>query len=197
MTPIRYPDDESVDEITARFLLAAPTGPMPVLYGFRYDGTSIRAECAQVDLSRDRGAHDPNPIHVQAAKLRISLGPGVFGFGFVFAVFADQLDDRAENRHIPPQVRTAAQRLPGAGDLVAAATIDATGRQWWAVVPRHVPGLEPVLLRIPATAPTDWQLPGSLDASLWTAALALDDANHTDLLRLRASTTQPKGGSTR
>lgn len=185
MTAIRYPDDESVAEITARYLLAMPAGLLPMLYGFRFDGTNIDTDCVRVDLNRDRAPGAPNPIHVQAAHLRTVLGPGMFGFGFVFPVFADQLDARARNRHIPAPVRLAAERLPAAEDLIAAATMDATGRQWWAVVPRHAPGLEPVLLRIAAVARADWRIPESLDASLWTAALALDDANHEDLLRLR------------
>lgn len=184
MTEIHYPDAESVDEITARYLLSMPTGLMPLLYGFRYDGESIDADCATVDLSGDRSDRDPNPIHLQAARLRKTLGPDMFGFGFVFVVFADQLDDRAENGHIPPQVRTAAGELPGTDDLIAAVTIDATGRQWWAVVPRHLPDLDPVRLHIPATPPEEWRIPETLDASLWTAALALDKSNRKHLLGL-------------
>lgn len=187
MSAIRYPDDESVAEITARYLLAMPTGLLPMLYGFRFDGATIHSDCVAVDLSRDRAAGEPNPIHVKAAQLRTVLGPGMFGFGFAFPVFADQLDARACNRHIPAPVRTAAGQLPAADDLIAAATIDATGRQWWAVAPRHVPGLEPVLLRLPAVPAEDWRLPESLDASLWTAALALDESNHAALLRLRTT----------
>ncbi|WP_328398093.1 hypothetical protein [Nocardia sp. NBC_00416] len=196
MTPIRYPDDESVEEITARYLLSVATEPLPVLYGFHYDGATVHAECVRVDFSRDRGPDEPNPIHVHAAKLRTVLGPGMFGFGFVFVVFADQLAYRPANRHIPQQVRRAAERLPGATDLLVAATIDATGRQWWAVAPRHLPELDPVCLRLPALDPADWSLPESLDSSLWTAALALDDANHAPLLRLR-SAAPPCTGSTR
>lgn len=195
MSTIRYPDDDSVAEITARYLLSLPAATLPVLYGFRFDGTAIHTDCAGVDLSQDRTSGEPNPIHVQAARLRTALGPGIFGFGFAFPVFADQLDISARNRHIPAPVRAAAERLPAVDDLIAAATIDATGRQWWAVIPQHLPGLEPVLLRFPAIAPQDWRLPESLDASLWTAALALDESNHAHLLRLR--TTQPDGGPSR
>lgn len=130
MSTIRYPDDESVAEITARYLLSLPISTLPVLYGFRFDGTAIHTDCAGVDLDRDRAAGTPNPIHVQAAHLRTVLGPGVFGFGFAFPVFADQLDGSARNRHIPAPVLTAAERLPAVDDLIAAATIDAIGRQW-------------------------------------------------------------------
>ncbi|NUP26486.1 MAG: hypothetical protein HOQ44_07290 [Nocardia sp.] len=196
MSAIAYPDDESVAEITARYLLAVPAWLLPLLYGFRFDGTVVHTECVGVVLDRDRAAGEPNPLHVQAAHLRSLLGPGMFGFGFTFPVFADQLDSRARNRHIPEPVRIAAERLPTVDDLIVAATIDATGRQWWAVVPRHMPELAPILLRVPAVAPADWRLPGSLEASLWTAALALDDANHADLLRLRSTSPQPDSGST-
>ncbi|MGW1741492.1 hypothetical protein ACWCPQ_22110 [Nocardia sp. NPDC001965] len=196
MSAIRYPDDESVAEITAHYLLAMPVPLLPLLYGFRYDGTVVHTDCVGVDLDRDRAAGEPNPLHVQAANLRTLLGPGMFGFGFAFPVFADQLDSRARNRHIPEPVRIAAGRLPGSNDLIVAATIDATGRQWWAAIPQHMPELAPVLLRVPAVAPADWRLPESLDASLWTAALALDDANHTHLLRLRSTSPQPDGDST-
>lgn len=184
MTEIRYPDAQSVDEITARYLLSMPTELMPLLYGFRYDGESIDADCATVDLSGSRSDQEPNPIHLQAARLRTTLGPDMFGFGFVFVVFADQLDDREENGHIPSQIRTAAAQLPGADDLIAAVTIDATGRQWWAVVPRHLPDLDPIRLHIPATAPEHWRIPETLDASLWTAALALDKSNRKYLFGL-------------
>ena len=186
MTHIRYPDHESVAEITARYLLAPQVQPVPLLYGFHYDGASIRAGCVPVDLSGQRADHEPNPLHVQAAALRTALDPGMFGFGFVFVVFADQVACRPENRHIPQQVRIAAAQLPVA-DLLVAVTMDAVSRQWWAVVPRHLPELEPVCLHVPAAAPEDWQLPDSLEASLWTAALALDESNHTDLLRLQST----------
>lgn len=193
MSAIRYPDDESITEITAHYLLAMPAGLLPMLYGFRFDGAAIHTDCIAVVLDRDRGPDDPNPIHLKAARLRKVLGRGMFGFGFAFPVSADQLDPVARNRHIPAPVRAAAEQLPAATDLVAAVTIDATGRQWWAVVPRHIPGLEPILLRIPAAPREHWQIPESLDASLWTAALALDDANHPALLRLRtrAKHTRP------
>jgi hypothetical protein len=195
MSAIRYPDDESIAEITARYLLAMPAGLLPMLYGFLFDGRIIHSDCVGVDLAHDRGPHDPNPIHLKAASLRKILGPGMFGFGFTFPVFSDQLDDRPRNRHIPVPVRTAAEQLPTADDLIAAVTIDATGRQWWAVVPRHMPGLDPILLHLPATAPEHWRIPESLDASLWTAALALDAGNHGALLRLR--TTRPNSSSAR
>ncbi|GGL35264.1 hypothetical protein [Nocardia jinanensis] len=195
MSTIRYPDDESVAEITTRYLLSMPARLLPILYGFRFDGTAVHTDCARVDLDRERASGEPNPIHAQAAHLRTVLGPGLFGFGFVFPVFADQLDIHARNRHIPAPVRAAAERLPAVDDLIAAATIDATGRQWWAVVPQHLPELEPVLLRFPAVAPADWRLPESFDASLWTAALALDESNHAHLLRLRV--TQPDRGPIR
>lgn len=52
-----------------------------------------------------------------------------------------------------------------------------------------------MLLRFPAVAPQDWRLPESLDASLWTAALALDESNHAHLSRLR--TPQSDGGPIR
>ncbi|MFI9532917.1 hypothetical protein ACIG56_06705 [Nocardia fusca] len=188
MTAIRYPDDESVAAITAHFLPVVPAGSLPVLFGFRLDGETIHAECAEVDPSR--GVTDPNPIHAAAARVRAVLGPGMFGLGFVFLVFADQLDSRGTARHIPAPVRTAAARLPAGSDVLAAATIDATGRQWWAVRPHHCEA-DPIVLRYPAVAPSDWRLPESIDASLWTAALALDDANHPHLLRLRI--TNPRG----
>ncbi|MGW4068161.1 hypothetical protein [Nocardia grenadensis] len=191
MTAIRYPDDESVAEITAHFLPVVPAGSLPVLFGFRFDGETIHAECAEVDPSR--GVTDPNPIHVAAARVRAVLGPGMFGFGFVFLVFADQLDSRDAARHIPAPVRTAAARLPAGPDMLAAATIDAAGRQWWAVRP-HQCAADPVLLRYPAVAPPDWRLPESIDASLWTAALALDAANHPHLLRLRITNPRERTG---
>ncbi|WP_327150240.1 hypothetical protein [Nocardia sp. NBC_01329] len=128
MSVIRYPDDESIAEITARYLLFLPAATLPMLYGFRFDGTTIHADCAGVDLGRDRTCGEPNPLHVQAAHLRAVLGPDTFGFGFAFPVFADQLDVLARNRHIPAPVRAAAKRLPAIDDLIAAATIDATGR---------------------------------------------------------------------
>ncbi|MGW0178814.1 hypothetical protein [Nocardia sp. NPDC003345] len=187
MTTIRYPDDDSVSEITRHFLPTLPAESLPVLLGFRFDGETIHSECAEVYLDGDRGPREPNPIHTAAARIRAVLGAGMFGFGFVFPVFADQLDSHAANRHIPRPVRTAAARLGVPSDVIVAATIDATGRQWWAVLPRHLPGLAPVLLRIPAVAPRDWQLPDSLHASLWTAALALDTANHPHLMRLRTA----------
>lgn len=195
MSTIQYPDDESIAEITAHYLLAMPAGLLPMLYGFRFDGRSIDTDCVRVAWDHDRKPEGPNPLHVKAAQLRTVLGTGMFGFGFVFPVFADQLDSSVQNRHIPQPVRSAAERLPAAEDLIAAALIDATGRQWWAVVPRHVPNLEPVLLHLPATAPENWRIPESLDASLWTAALALDDRNHDALLRLR--TTHPDSSSAR
>ncbi|MEU4315596.1 hypothetical protein [Nocardia sp. NPDC024068] len=185
MTAISYPDDESVAEITMHFLPALPADSLPVLLGFRFDGETIHSECAEVYLSGDRGPREPNPIHAAAARIRTVLGDGMFGFGFVFPVFADQLDSRADNSHIPAPVHTAAARLAAPSDLIAAATIDAAGRQWWAVLPRHLPGFAPILLRFPAVAPQDWRLPESLHASLWTAALALDVTNHPHLLRLR------------
>ncbi|MEV3963481.1 hypothetical protein AB0M34_21750 [Nocardia sp. NPDC050193] len=185
MSAILYPDDESVAEITSHYLLSTPAERLPMLYGFRFDGITVHADCIEVELDRDRAAGEPNPIHAQAAQLRTVLGPGMFGFGFAFPVFADQLDSGPGNRHIPEPVRIAAEQLPAFDDLLVAATIDATGRQCWAVVPRHVPELEPVLLRFPASDPTHWRLPGSLEASLWTAALALDESNHAHLLRLR------------
>ncbi|MEU1985233.1 hypothetical protein [Nocardia sp. NPDC019395] len=187
MSPIRYPDPESIDEITAHYLLSTPTSLMPMLYGFRFDGEAIDAECAAVDLAGDRGEYEPNPIHLRAAYLRTALGPGMFGFGFVFLVFADQLDDRPENRHIPEQVRVAARQLPGADDLIVAVVMDAAGRQWWAVADRYLTELDPVRVHIPAVRPDRWRLPGTLDASLWTAALALDETNHPHLLRLRSA----------
>lgn len=186
MTLIRYPDPESVDEITARYLLSLPTALMPMLYGFRFDGHGIDAECAALDLAGERGEGEANPIHQRAADLRRLLGPGMFGFGLVFVVFADQLTDRPENRHIPEQVRSAAERLPGADDLIVAAIADARGRQWWAVVGRYLRELGPVRIHLPATTPDRWRITAGLDVSLWTAALALDDANHPHLLRLRA-----------
>ncbi|WP_040791526.1 hypothetical protein [Nocardia paucivorans] len=195
MTEIRYPDAESVDEITARYLLSMPTTFMPLLCGFRYDGESIDADCATVDLSGSRSDRDPNPIHLQAARLREALGSDMFGFGFAFVVFADQLDDREENGHIPSQVRAAAEQLPGADDLIAAVTIDATGRQWWAVVPRHLPGLDPIRLHFPATPPEHWRIPDTLDASLWTAALALDKSNRKHLLGLLIEPDRPADGT--
>ncbi|MFI5720979.1 hypothetical protein [Nocardia sp. NPDC051750] len=184
MSPIRYPDPESIDEITAHYLLSTPWTLGPMLYGFRFDGEAIHAGCAAVDLTGDRGADEPNPIHLRAAQLRTELGPETFGFGFVFPVFADQLADRPENRHIPEQVRRAARQLPGVGDLIVAVVMDATGRQWWAVADRNLIELDPVRIRVAATPPDQWQLPGTLDASLWTAALALDETNHPHLLRL-------------
>ncbi|NKY60059.1 hypothetical protein [Nocardia flavorosea] len=156
-------------------LLAIPAGLLPMLYGFRFDDGSIGTDCVRVELDHDHRPEEPNPIHVKAAHLRTVLGAGMFGFGFVFPVFADQLDSSAQNRHIPQSVRSAAERLPAVEDLIAAVIIDATGRQWWAVAPRHVPNLGPILLHLPATAPENWRIPESLDASLWTAALALDD----------------------
>ncbi|WP_280406924.1 hypothetical protein, partial [Nocardia carnea] len=120
MSPIRYPDPESIDEITAHYLLSTPAILGPMLYGFRFDGETIHAECAAVDLTGDRGEFEPNPIHLRAAHLRTALGPGIFGFGFVFMVFADQLTDQPENRHIPDQVRVAARQLPGVDDLIVA-----------------------------------------------------------------------------
>lgn len=186
MTEIRYPDPESVDEITARYLLSLPTTLLPMLYGFRFDGHAIDAECAAVDLAGERGECEANPIHRRAADLRRLLGPGMFGFGLVFVVLADQLTDRPENRHIPEQVRAAAEQLPGADDLIVAVIADAAGRQWWAVVGRHLPELDPVRIHLPATPPHRWRITAALDASLWTAALALDDANHPHLLRLRS-----------
>ncbi|NUP25549.1 MAG: hypothetical protein HOQ36_05820 [Nocardia sp.] len=185
MTEIRYPDDESIDEITARYLLSLPTPLMPMLYGFRFDGRVIDADCAAVDLTGDRGESESNPIHVRAAQLREVLGPGMFGFGLVFVVFADQLADRPENRHIPAQVRVAAGQLPGSDDLIVAAIMDATGRQWWAVVGRYLTELDPVRIHFPATPPEQWRIGVALDVSLWTAALALDEANHPHLVRLR------------
>lgn len=187
MTSIRYPDPESIEEITARYLLSMPTTPLPMLYGFRYDGTGIDAECAAVDLTGERGETEPNPLHMRAAEIRIVLGPGMFGFGLVFVVAADQLTDRPENRHIPPRLRSAALQLPGPDDLLTAIMIDARGRQWWAVAGRHLPGIEPVRIQVPAAPPAQWRIPETLDASLWTAALALDDANHPHLLRLSLS----------
>ncbi|WP_040837053.1 hypothetical protein [Nocardia brevicatena] len=191
MTEIRYPDAESIDEITARYLLSMPIGLMPMLCGLRYDHAGIGADCVSVDLTRERAERDPNPIHLCAVRLRETLGREMFGFGFVFVVFADQLDDRVENRHIPAQVRAAAEQLPGIDDLIVAVTIDATGRQWWAVVPRHLTDLEPVRIYIPATPPEEWRLPETLDASLWTAALALDASNREHLLRLLPEADSP------
>lgn len=191
MTAIRYPDDDSVTDITMHFLPTLPLDSLPVLLGFRFDGETIHSECAEVYLGGDRGPREPNPIHTAAARIRAVLGAGMFGFGFVFPVFADQLDSRGTNSHIPAPVRTAAARLTVPSDVIAAATIDATGRQWWSVLPRHLPGFAPILLRLPAIAPRHWELPESLHASLWTAALALDDANHPHLLRLR--TPHPAG----
>ncbi|MGW0179105.1 hypothetical protein [Nocardia sp. NPDC003345] len=121
---------------------------------------------------------------MRSAEIRIARGPGMFGFGLVFVVAADQLTDRPENRHIPRRIRTAARRLPGPDDLLTTIVIDAHGRQWWAVTSRHLPELEPVRIRVPAAPPERWRIPETLDASLWTAALALDDANHPHLLRL-------------
>lgn len=189
MSTIQYPDDESLAEITAHYLLAMPAGMLPMLYGFRFDGISIDTDCVRVELDRDRGPDDPNPLHVKAAHLRTVFGAGMFGFGFVFPVFADQLDARAHNRHIPAPVRAAAKRLPAAEDLIAAALIDATGRQWWAVVPRHIPGLAPIVVHLPAVPLEDWRIPDGdgIHTSLWTAALALDDTNHAALLGLRAT----------
>lgn len=184
MTRIRYPDAESVDEITARYLLSMPTTSMPMLYGFRYEGNAIDAECTSIDLSGERGDHDPNPIHLHAAHLRAVLGPGMFGFGLVFVVFADQLGNRPENQHIPEQVRSGVEQLPGADDLVVAVVIDARGRQWWAVAARYLRELDPIRIYVAATPPERWRLPETLDASLWAAALALDDSNHPHLLRL-------------
>ncbi|GGL32407.1 hypothetical protein [Nocardia jinanensis] len=187
MIAIHYPDPESVDEITARYLLSLPTTLMPMLYGFRFDGRVIDADCAAVDLTGERSEYESNPIHLRAADLRNILGPGMFGFGLVFVVFADQLADRPENRHIPEQVRAAAEQLPGESDLIVAAIIDATGRQWWAVVGRYLTELEPVRIHLPATPPNQWRITPALDVSLWTAALALDEANHPHLLRLRTA----------
>ncbi|WP_459549578.1 hypothetical protein [Nocardia sp. X0981] len=184
MSEIRYPDSETIAEITAHYLLSMPTGLMPMLYGFRCDDTGIDADCAAVDLAGERHDHEPNPLHLRAAHLRAALGPGMFGFGLVFVVCADQLDDRAENRHIPAPVRTAADRLPGAGDLIAAVVVDAMGRQWWAVVNRHLTELDPVRIHIPAVPPERWRIPRTLEASVWTAAVALDEKNHPHLLRL-------------
>ncbi|NKY58508.1 hypothetical protein [Nocardia flavorosea] len=183
MSGIRYPDAETVDEITARYLLSMPTTLLPMLYGFRFDGESIDAECAAVDLAGERGEDEPNPIHLRAAQLRNTLGPDMFGFGLVFVVCADQLEERAENRHIPEQVRVAGRQLPGVSDLIVAVVMDAAGRQWWAVADRYLLELDPVRIHVPATA--EWRIPGTLDASLWTAALALDETNHPYLLRCR------------
>lgn len=116
--------------------------------------------------------------------LRTALGADMFGFGLVFVVFADQLADRRENRHIPGRVRGAAEQLPGVDDLLVAVVIDARGRQWGAVVGRHLAELEPVRIHVPATAPECWRIPETLDASLWTAAIALDESNHPHLFRL-------------
>ena len=185
VSAIRYPDDESIDEITARFLLSMPAILLPMLYGFRFDGESVDAECAAVDLTGDRGDAEPNPIHVRAAQLRKVLGTDMFGFGLVFVVCGDQLEDRVENRHIPEPVRVAARQLPGAGDLRVAVVMDATGRQWWAVAARYLIELEPVRIHVPAVARAEWRIPATLDASLWTAALALDETNHPHLLRCR------------
>lgn len=185
MSTIRYPDPESIDAITAHYLLSTPTGLLPMLYGFRFDGATIHAECAAVDLAGERGDDEPNPLHVRAARLRTALGPDMFGFGFVFAVYADQLDERVENRHIPEQVRVAGRRLPEAEELIVAVVMDARGRQWWAVADRHFVVLDPVRIHVPAQPPEQWRVPGTLDASLWTAALALDDRNHPHLLRTR------------
>ncbi|WP_328391925.1 hypothetical protein [Nocardia sp. NBC_00416] len=185
MTPIRYPDPESIEEITARFLLTMPTAMLPMLYGFRYADGGIDAECAPVDLTGDRLDSELDPLHLRAADLRNALGPGMFGFGLVFVVFADQLTDRPENRHIPERVRVAADQLPGVDDLLVAVVIDARGRQWWAVASRHLSELDPVRMHVPATPPERWRIPETFDASLWTAALALDDADHPHLLCLR------------
>lgn len=190
MSRIRYPDPESIDEIIAHYLLSTPGGLMPMLYGFRFDGEAIDAECAVLDLAGNRAADEPNPIHLRAAQLRAVLGPGTFGFGFIFPVFTDQLADRPENRHIPEQVRRAAQQLPELGDVMVAVVMDATGRQWWAIADLHLIELDPVRIHVPATPPDQWQLPDTFDASLWTAALALDEANHAHLLRLGIA-TQP------
>ncbi|WP_280421108.1 hypothetical protein [Nocardia carnea] len=187
MSAIRYPDDESIDEITARFLLSMPPSLLPMLYGFRFDGENIEAESAAVDLTGDRGDGEPNPVHMRAARLRKALGADMFGFGLVFGVCGDQLEDRVETRHIPEPVRVAARQLPGAGDLVVAVVMDATGRQWWAIADRYLIELDPVRIHVPAAAPAEWRLPGTLDASLWTAALALDEANHPYLLRCRGA----------
>lgn len=184
MTGIRYPDPETIDEITARYLLSMPAALLPMLYGFRYDGTAIDAECAAVDLTGDRGANEPNPLHLRAAHIRTALGPGMFGFGLVFVVSADQLIDKPENRHIPQRIRSTAGKLPGPDDLLTAIVIDARGRQWWAVASRHLPELDPVRIQVPATPPEQWRIPETLDASLWTAALALDHANHPHLLQI-------------
>lgn len=184
MSPIHYPDPESINEITARFLLSTPACLLPMLYGFRFDGTGIDAECAAVDLT-GRADHEPNPIHVRAAQLRTALGPGMFGFGFVFAVFPDQLTDRPTNQHIPEQVRVAARRLPCSAELLVAVVMDATGRQWWAITERYLLEFDPVRIHVPAKPPAEWRLPATLDASLWTAAVALDETNHPHLLRLR------------
>ncbi|WP_327147826.1 hypothetical protein [Nocardia sp. NBC_01329] len=185
MTRIRFPDPESIDEITSRFLLSMPTASLPMLYGFRCDNSGIDAECVAVDLTGHRRDHEPNPVHLRAAQLRNTLGTDMFGFGLVFVVFADQLRDRPENRHIPERVRVAAEQLPGIDDLLVAVVIDARGRQWWAVAARHLPDLDPVRIHTPATRPENWCIPKTLDASLWTAALALDDANHPKLRCLR------------
>ncbi|MGW5384962.1 hypothetical protein [Nocardia sp. NPDC003963] len=174
-----------MDEITSRFLLSMPTTLLPMLYGFSCDDRGIAAECVGVDLTGDRCAHELNPLHLRAAHLRNTLGPDMFGFGLVFVVFSDQLADRPENGHIPEQVRVAAERLPGLDDdVLVAVVIDARGRQWWAVAARHLPELDPIRIHIPATTPELWRIPGTLDASLWTAALALDDINHLELCRL-------------
>lgn len=104
----------------------------------------------------------------------------MFGYGFACTIFADQLSDRPENRHIPEQVRSAARQLPGACDLIVAVIMDTTGRQWWAITDRYRTELAPVRIHIPTVSPDQWRLPGTFDASLWTAALALDEGNtHT------------------
>ena len=113
-----------------------PAGLLPMLYGFRFDGSSIDTDCVRVELEHDRKPEDPNPIHVKAAQLRTVLGAGMFGVGFVFPVFADQLDSSAQNRHTPQPVRSAAERLPTAADLIAAAIIDAF---WWGLTLRAPP----------------------------------------------------------
>ncbi|WP_280365059.1 hypothetical protein [Nocardia wallacei] len=192
MTTIRYPGAESVEEITSRFMLSMPGGMMPMLCGFRYDGTSIAADFVPAQLTEDHSELDPHPIHASAAQLRRNLGSDMFGFGLVFIVFADQLDGRDENRHIPAQIHTAAEQLPGADDLIAAVTIDATGRQWWAVVPRHLQDLEPVRIHVPSAPREDWQIPDNITAWLWMAALALDQSNRP---RLRQLLAEPEGNS--
>ncbi|WP_084481703.1 hypothetical protein [Nocardia grenadensis] len=115
--------------------------------------------------------------------VRVAGGPGVDRR----AREHPELTHRPENRHIPEQVRVAVGQLPGSDDVIAAAIADARGRQRWAVVGRHLRELGPVRIHLPATTPDRWHVTAGLDVSLWTAALALDDANHPHLLRLRAA----------